>query len=146
MTENSNSKLKGFVYTLVSALLLCAVLAVIRGLLEASDISHVFMILSDSCFVCSVLYIGLGALVWISLSGIFDILGFGIKSLKYLFTPIKKDPAEGGYYEYVLEKREKRKGKTPPYLVLIIGLIILVLAVIFLVLWSVTGAYEAPAV
>ncbi len=142
MTEKSNSMLKNYLYTLASALILSTAFAVFMGVFERDNISLVFAGISDALFIASILYIGMGALVWISLSGIFDIFGFGFKSLKYLFTPMKKDPSEGGYYEYVLEKREKRKGKTPPYHILIVGLIVLALAVIFFVLWSVTGAAE----
>ena len=76
------------------------------------------------------------------MTGLFDIFGFGFKSLKYLFTPMKKDPSEGGYYEYVMEKREKRKNKPVPYLFLLIGVAALALAFVFLALWNITGASD----
>ncbi len=140
MNDKTNAKLKIYMSGGFSALILTVALAYWFGAFSADNISLAFAALSNACFTTAVLYIGFGALIWISKTGIFDIFGFGFKSLKYLFTPMKKDPAEGGYYEYVMEKREKRKNKPVPYYVLIIGLIAFALAAVFLALWSVTGS------
>ncbi len=83
---------------------------------------------SDALFVVGFLNLGIGALIWISTTGFFDILAYGLKSVIYLFTPIKKDVSKGGYYEYKMEKKEKRK--KVPFETLWIGLAMLVAGII----------------
>ncbi len=140
--NEKNSKLKTYISACGSAFVMIGVFAYWFGAFSADSASLAFAALSNACFVTAVLYIGVGALIWISTTGLFDIFGFGFKSLKYLFTPIAKDPNEGGYYEYMMEKREKRKGKPIPYFMLVIGVVALALSIIFLVLWNATGAVD----
>lgn len=139
--EHSNKR-KSMLSIALSGLFLSLAFTFVFDVWSETNISLIFVKLGDSFFVASVLYIGMGALIWTSLTGLFDIFGFGFKSLKYLFTPIKKDPSEGGYYEYVMEKREKRKGKTPPWFMLIVGVAMLALSILFTVLYYATGAAD----
>ena len=56
-------------------------------------------------------------------------MGYGFKSLLWLFTPIQKSRDEGGFYEYKVRQREKRKGV--PFHILWIGLALLAISLIF---------------
>lgn len=79
---------------------------------------------SDGFCVAGMMFTGFGALMWISTTGVLDIIGYGFKSLLYLFTPMQKDRDEGGFYEYKLQKKEKRKGVPFEYLWLGIGMVV----------------------
>ena len=142
MKEHSHTKLKTYLIGSLVALVLTFLVALSHGAFSADSISLAFAQLSNACLVTAVMYLGFGALMWIATTGLFDIFGYGFKSLKYLFTPLKKDPEEGGYYEYVLQKQEKRETKAVPYFMLVIGAVVLVLSFVFLALWNVTGAVD----
>ena len=81
--------------------------------------------LSDGCFIVGLFCTGMGILMWISTTGVLDMIGYGFKSLLYLFTPMQKDRDEGGFYEYKLQKKQKKKGVPFEYLWLGIGMIVL---------------------
>ena len=87
-----------------------------------------FQALSDGFFVVGFLNLAFGLLLWISTTGIFDILSYGLKAALYLFTSKRKDKAEGGYYEYKMRKKEKRKAV--PFETLWIGLGMIVIGII----------------
>lgn len=80
--------------------------------------------LSDGFFVTGLIFTGFGLLLWISTTGVLDIITYGFKSLLYLFTPYQKSKDEGGFYEYKLEKQAKRKSVPFEYLWLGIAWII----------------------
>jgi len=89
--------------------------------------------LSDGCFVIGFLISGIGALTWISTTGFFDMMSYGVvygvKALVGLFGGSRK-PQNKDFYTYKLEKDEKR-GK-PIYSILICGLIFVALSAGFL--------------
>ncbi len=80
--------------------------------------------LSDGFCVAGIMFTGVGLIMWISTTGVLDIIGYGFKSVLYLFTPMQKDKDEGGFYEYKLQKKEKRKGVPFEYLWLGVGMVI----------------------
>ena len=81
--------------------------------------------LSDGFCVAGMMFTGFGLIMWISTTGVLDIIGYGFKSVLYLFTPLQKDKDEGGFYEYKLEKKEKRKAVPFEYLWIGAGMLIL---------------------
>ncbi len=91
--------------------------------------------LSDGFFVSSVIFIGMGSLLWISNTGFFDIFSYGVKSLLVLFTPMKKAKEFPHYYEYKCERDARREGRPITHTVLIVGLISLALSLLFLALY-----------
>ena len=91
--------------------------------------------LSDGFFIGSVLFIGMGVLLWVSTTGFFDIFGYAMKSLLVLFSPLVKPSEHPHYYEYKCEKEAKRKGKPITHTVLIVGQILLALSLICLALY-----------
>ncbi len=103
-----------------------------RGAFSAEKMTDVYKYISDGFFVISMLYIGFGLLLFAASEGILDIIGYGFKSLIYLFSPVKKDKAVGGYYEYKVKQAEKRKAV--PYHIIIIGVIFLIPTIVFAIL------------
>ncbi len=91
--------------------------------------------LSDGFFVSTVIFLGLGVLLWVSTTGFFDIFSYGFKSLLVLFSPLKKASEHPHYYEYKCEKDAKREGKPITHTVLWAGLICLALSMITLFLY-----------
>ena len=90
--------------------------------MESMPVLHA---LSDGFFIIGMLCTGFGLIMWISTTGVLDIISYGFKSLLYLFTPLTKDRDEGGFYEYKLEKQAKRKEVPYEYLWLGIGAVVL---------------------
>jgi hypothetical protein len=84
----------------------------------------VMQAVSDGFFVTGLIFTGFGLLLWISTTGVLDIITYGFKSLLYLFTPYQKSKDEGGFYEYKLEKAAKRKAVPFEYLWLGLGWIV----------------------
>ena len=89
----------------------------------------VMQALSDGFFIIGMICTGFGLIMWISTTGVLDIISYGFKSILYLFTPLTKERDEGGFYEYKLEKQAKRKEVPFEYLWLGVGA--LVLSIIF---------------
>ena len=87
-----------------------------------------FQALSDGFFIVGFLNLAFGLLLWISTTGIFDILSYGLKAALYLFTSKRKDKDEGGYYEYKMRKNQKRKAV--PFETLWIGAGMIVVGII----------------
>lgn len=145
--ENKNkSKILSYLIGTLIAIVLTVSLAIGFGAFSAPNVSLMFAYLSNATFITAVFYCGVGVLAWISTTGFFDIFSFGFKSLKYLFTPAKRDRSEGGYYEYAMEKREKNRTKMSTGFILVIGIVFLVISIVFLVLWNSTGAADIPIV
>ncbi len=128
MEKKTNKLVKYLTPTSIGVALSLAIMY-IRGLFEQTELYYIFMYLSDGFFVTGILYVGFGLLLIAANEGVLDIISYGFKSLLYLFTPIRKDPAQGGYYEYKIRQKEKRKGV--PYHILVIGGAFLVPAIAF---------------
>jgi hypothetical protein len=94
--------------------------------MESMPVLHALI---DGFFIIGMLCTGFGLIMWISTTGVLDIISYGFKSILYLFTPLTKDRDEGGFYEYKLEKQAKRKEVPFEYLWLGVGA--LVLSIIF---------------
>ena len=134
MTQN-NKKLISLAVQLVIAAGIALAVALRQGF--ALD-GHLFLncrFLSDGFFVSTVIFLGLGMLLWISATGFFDIFSYGFKSLLVLFSPLKKASEHPHYYEYKCEKDAKREGKPVTHTVLWAGLVCLALSLICLMLY-----------
>ncbi len=129
-----NKRLISLLIQLGVSMVIAARVAFSRGLALDATAGANCGCLSDGFFISSVLFIGVGSLMWISNTGFFDILSFGVKSLFIIFNPAKKDEDFPKYYDYKCEQDAKRKGKPINHTVLIVGLISLALSLLFLVL------------
>lgn len=136
-TQTRNALLR-YGITGAAALVMAFAAAELRGFAwqQASNLQARY--LSDGFFVAGLVLTGLGALVWISTTGFFDIFSYGFKSLLVLFSPLRRPSEHQHYYDYKQEKDAKR-GK-PLYFLLIVGVACLALSVILLALY-----YNLPA-
>jgi hypothetical protein len=107
-----------------------------QGIFVSPDLQTVFQRISDGFFVVGVLYVGFGLMFLIAGEGILDILGYGFKSLVYLFTPRRLNRDSGGYYEYKQKKYEERKKKGVPTYLLWIGIAFILIAVACFIAYS----------
>lgn len=89
--------------------------------------------LSDGFFVAGLLMTGLGALIWISTTGFFDIMSYGVRSLTVLFSSLKNPRDHKSYYDYKVE-RDAKRGK-PRFSLLLVGLASVALSALFLALY-----------
>ncbi len=106
-----------------------------RGLFTLENSVDRMQCISDGFFAPAVFFCGIGLLLLISQSGFFDALTFGFHSLIRLFTPINRESDKIKFYDYKVMKAEKR-GK-PSYVLLVIGAADLLLALLFLGLYTV---------
>lgn len=144
MKNKNKSKIISYLIGSLIAVAMTVALAVSFGAFTAESTSLMFAYLCNAAFVTAVFYCGVGLLAWVSTTGFFDIFGYGFKSLKYLFTPAKRDRSEGGYYEYAMEKRERKRDNVSTRFILVIGIVFLTISIVFLALWSYTGAADIP--
>lgn len=133
--SSNKKKLPGFLIPMGIAVLLALPIALSQGLSLDGAASENCGALSDGFFISGMLLTGVGSLIWISNTGFFDLLSYGVKSIAVIFMPSKRNEAFPKYYDYKCEQDEKREGKPVSYTVLIVGLIALALSALFLVLY-----------
>ena len=104
------------------------------GIFVMTKPSDIIMAIGDGFTVAAVLYLGMGALMWISTTGFFDIFGFAFKRATHAFIPNFFMDIDSNYYEYKIKKEEKRKGFAQ-HSSLIIGAIFLAISIILTVVW-----------
>ncbi len=95
-------------------------------------------LLSDGFFVAAVLLIGFSGIAAAKNAGCFDMMGYSMRSLLGVVIPASRlgDPNDReSFLEYKERKSEKRKSPLP---MLIAGAILLVLAVIMLIIYTLT--------
>lgn len=89
--------------------------------------------LCDGFFVSGILIGGIGAMVWVSTTGFFDILAYGFKNLSILLL-FRRDRKYKRFYDYKAERDAKRQ--KPQFFLLGIGLILLAIAGVILCFYS----------
>ena len=124
-----------FGITLAAGIAVSVIIALLRGLGGAHTPAENAGILGDGFFVTGVLVAGVGGLVAISAkTDFFDMLSYGVKSLLVMFTPFKKPENHIRFYEYKMQRREKRKPHR--WFLLAAGLILILLAAACLMFWK----------
>ncbi|MBE5887308.1 MAG: DUF3899 domain-containing protein [Lachnospiraceae bacterium] len=119
---------------LVVGLLIAFFITWYQGAFVATKTSDIIMAVGDGFTVAAVLYLGMGALMWISTTGFFDIFGFAFKKAARVFIPNFMVDEEMNFLEYKMGKEEKRKGFSQ-YSSLIIGAIFLVVSIVLTAVW-----------
>ena len=129
-------KNKKWIYWSVLAALeaLAAVMiACYQGLDAAQTLSMNARFLSDGCFVVGLLMTGVGLLTWVSTTGFFDMLSYGViygvRAVVGLFGGSRK-PNDQTFYDYKMAKEEKRGAAQ--YAILVSGIVFIALSVVFL--------------
>lgn len=133
MKENVKNSLKKYLVAIILAGVAAFGIMSARGLFSLDNAPAVMACISDGLFVAGFLFAGIGALIWLSSTGTLDIISYGFKSLLVLFTPYKRRIGEGGFYEYKVKQREKRKGV--PFQILWVGLGYVLLSLLFTVIY-----------
>ena len=104
-----------------------------QGLGLAQELSMNARFLSDGCFVVGLMMTGVGALTWVSTTGFFDMLSYGVvygvRAVVGLFGGNRK-PNDQTFYEYKMAKDEKRGAAQ--FAILVSGIAWIVLSVVFL--------------
>ena len=115
-------------------LVLAFAIMVFRGLFEEGTVADKVMIIGDGFTVVAVLYLGVGALMWVSTTGFFDIFGYAFKKAAHALVPGLVQDDAGRYYEYKVEKEIKRKGFFEHF-TLKLGVVFLIISAILLWVW-----------
>ncbi len=110
-----------------------ALFSQIRGFALDGALKDNLSALCDGFFVTGILMGGVGAMVWVSTTGFFDILAYGFKNLAVLI-PYRHHRKYKHFYEYKAEQSAKRS--KPQFFLLIIGLILIAIAAILLNIYS----------
>ena len=125
--------LRRYLISTACALLLAALFAQIRGVSFSPPLAANLAALCDGFCVSGMLVAGLGAMIWVSTTGFFDILSYGFKNLAVL-VPFHHRRKYKHFYEYKAEQAAKRS--KPQFFLLVIGLIMVLIAAIFLYFYT----------
>lgn len=133
MKEKTRKNVIRYSITSVVALLVALPVAVHQGFaLDQSAVLNA-RYLSDGFFTAGLLLAGVGALVWVSTTGFFDMFSYAFHSFLVLFTPLRKPSEHESFFDYKQAKAIKR-GK-PLYFLLIVGLVCLAISIVCLILY-----------
>lgn len=122
-----------FLLMVLAALFVTFLVALWMGVGFAATAIENVHALCDACFLVGTVYFSIGALTAISTTGFFDIFGYGFKSIKAMFTFAKRGEEYMSYYDYKLERAEKRAPLT--WHVLLTGVILLALSGLLLFIY-----------
>ena len=129
------NKMKFWIEALIG-LLLATLVMWTRGVFAAKDTAAMVMAIGDGFTVVAVLYLGIGAMMWVSTTGMFDIFGYAVKrGMRALIPGFYSEDADGRFYEYKVKQEEKRKKGFTQYSTLIWGGIFLIISVIMTAVW-----------
>ena len=131
--KQNKKKWIGYAVTLIVALAIALPLAVYRGFVWENAIALNCRYLSDGFFVAGMMLTGLGALIWISTTGFFDMLSYGAHSLTVLFSTLKKPQDHETFYDYKTA-RDAKRGK-PRFSILFVGIGSVLASLLFLALY-----------
>ena len=129
--------LKYVIQVVIGVLVAFAVMCY-RGLFASTNTQDTLLIICDGFTVTAFLYLGIGALLWLSTTGIFDIFAYAFKKGAHALIPGRTHDKIGGYYEYKMEKQADRKHYTE-WSALIVGAGFLLLSILFTVIWYQLG-------
>lgn len=128
-----NKKIKYFILFVVGFAIALAA-ASYRGVFQAQSTAMAMSALSDGFFLVAVLYIGVGLLTMIASTGFFDMAKYGLELVIDMFrkVPERKDK---NFFEYTVRKRQERSEKASKGSMLVVGIVYLVVATIFMILF-----------
>ena len=132
MDEKILSLIKKYVGAFVAMGSATAIVLVLREHSASLDLMQKYLNLADAFTIPAVIMLMIGILVWISTTGTFDMLGYGLKKAKDAFVPSPYTHEQ--FYDYKMRKNKKR---TTGYgFMLISGGIYLIPGVVFNILYS----------
>ena len=111
--------------------------AAVRGLKPGIGTAMTLRYWSDGCFVAAILIGSIGALTWISTTGLFDIFSYGFSAAIRMFIPFGRKKDIMPFYDYKTYRAEKRQ---PALYELVVGIFFLLISGLLLALYySSTG-------
>ena len=126
---------KKYLITLSVDLVVAALIAWSRGVLDQTELVKVFHILCDSFFVVGVVTTSAGLLIFSTNEGTFDMLSYGVQAF---FGMFKKDMSRK--YESFYDYRESRADKKVEFGFLVIcGLVMLAISMVMLYFYHLNG-------
>lgn len=126
--KDRKNLLSGIILLSVACALFVAC-AYLWDLFGQTDTLTVVKIIADCCTIPGVLYVGISLIGWIGSKGTFDIFGYSIGGLFYLFKRESYDKRQESFYDYRVKKDKDRKPFNLP--MFLVGLAFLILALVF---------------
>lgn len=103
---------------------------------EAMPAADRLLAVCNGVSVTAMLYLCFGALAWVSTTGMFDIFSYAVRRGAHFLIPFLGGGETGNYYEYKVEKQEKRKSHTKSQVsTLLVGAGFLLAGIILTVIW-----------
>ena len=133
---NTRKSVKPFLITLVISMVISLAVLMARQFFTLDDYFEKMSALSDAFFVPGIVLVGFGVLVMVADEGFFDIFRYGLLKLTMTLRVQGKadEDMPKDFYEYrVARHGEKKK---PQWSIFAVGAIDLLLAVLFLLLYS----------
>ena len=109
--DSQGQKKRGFISVIIQTvigLLLSGLVLLVREWPEGY--SDRLRAVADAFSITALLYLCIGALLFVSTTGFFDIFGYAVKRGAHALIPGIVHDNTGDYYEYLEEKKLKRKG------------------------------------
>ena len=129
MKKFSGESVIKYVVAIAVGLLLSYYVMVVNDFANVKDEVVRLRLLADCFTVPGVVLIMVSILCWLSSKGAMDGIAYAIKGLGRLIPGLQKEPEK--YYEYVMRKKEKRKGGYG--FLAIVGLGFLLVSIVFIV-------------
>lgn len=127
-------KHKKYIIQLLTAVLISFLLMLMRGLFEAEKLADKVLIICDGFTITAFCFLGIGALIWVSTTGWFDIFSFAFQKALHAFIPGRVHDKTGSYYDYKMKKAADRKPFSERS-TLIIGLVMLAVSFVLTYVW-----------
>ena len=106
-----------------------------NGFWRTFDLAEKYKLLADAFTIPGILLIMVAALVWVSSEGFFDGISYAVTQFSGMIIPsIGKKYKHMKYYDYKMEKKEKRSGGYS--FLFFVGLLFTVIAVVFVILFN----------
>ncbi|HKM34094.1 MAG TPA: DUF3899 domain-containing protein [Lachnospiraceae bacterium] len=123
-----------YVVQIIAGVVLSFIIMCYRGLFSSTSTAEIVLIVCDGFTIIAFLYLGIGSLLWLSTTGIFDIFGYAFKKGAHAIIPGRIDDKTGDYYEYKMDKITRRK-KYTEWSALVVGAGFLLLVIILTIVW-----------
>lgn len=133
-----------FLFFLIDCIIGLAIAGAIFGFsvlvndVRITSFKKVASLLTDSCFITGMFFLGVGFIGFAAGEGTFDSLGFAVESIFVVrnWSPKRKFSERETFADYKDRKQEERKGKKKSYNIFIVGGIFIFIAAIFLIIYN----------
>ena len=115
---------------LVVAFIICA----LGGIFSMHEDFRIYGLLCDAFFIVGVFVAAVGLLIFASNQGVFEMLVYGVMRFFSLFKKKPKEVKYETFYDYHVARAERNK--FPYTFLIIVGLGFIIVALIFLLIWS----------